>query len=92
MFENIDLSRPFEDPLVVALQLLQNPAVVSGLLQVWKGDAGSEVDFITQRLGGLAQHYRGGRRLKVLRYVTSVISGHGQGGSVRAVPCLCNSC
>ena len=51
MFENIDLSRPFEDPLVVALQLLQNPAVVSGLLQVWKGDAGSEVDFITQRLG-----------------------------------------
>lgn len=50
MFENIDLSRPFKDPLVVALQLLQNSAVLRGLLQVWKGDAGSQVDFITQWL------------------------------------------
>ena len=32
MFENIDLSGPVEDPLVVALQLLENPAVVGGVL------------------------------------------------------------
>ena len=56
MFENIDLSRPFKDPLVVALQLLQKSPVLCGLLEVWKGDAGSQVDFITQWLGGLAQH------------------------------------
>ena len=58
MFENVDLSRPFKDPLVVALQLLQKSPVLRGLLQVRKGDAGSQVDFITQRLGVLVQHYR----------------------------------
>ena len=58
MFENIDLSRPLKDPLVVALQLLQKSPVLCGLLEVGKGDAGSQVDFITQWLGVLAQHYR----------------------------------
>ena len=58
MFENIDLSRPLKDPLVVALQLLQKSPVVRGLLEVWKGDAGSQVDLISQWLPVLAQHYR----------------------------------
>ena len=56
MFENIDLSRPFEDPLVVALQLLHKSPIFRGLLEVGKGDAGSQVDFITQWLQVLAQH------------------------------------
>ena len=50
MFENIDLSRPLKDPLIVALQLLQNSAVLLRLLEVWEGDAGSQVDFLAQRL------------------------------------------
>ena len=50
MFENVDLSRPFKDPLIVALQLLQNSAVLLWLLEVWEGDAGSQVDFLAQGL------------------------------------------
>ena len=65
MFVNIDLSRPFEDPLEVVLQLLQNSAVVSGLLEVREGDAGCEVDFFTQRLEMLAQHCRVTTKLKL---------------------------
>ena len=50
MFEHVDLPGPFEDPLVGALQLTQEPAVVLRLLQVGEGDAGSQVDLVHQRL------------------------------------------
>ena len=50
MFENIDLSRPLKDPLIVAFQLLQNSAVLLWLLEVGEGDAWSQVDFLTQWL------------------------------------------
>ena len=50
MFEDIDLARPLEDPLVGALQLAEYPAVVLRLLEVGEGHAGDQVDLIHQRL------------------------------------------
>ena len=50
MFVHVDLAGPFEDPLVGALQLLEDPAVVLRLLEVGEGDAGDEVDLVLEVL------------------------------------------
>ena len=44
MLEHVDLTRPAEHALVPGLELLQDPGVVLGLLEVGEGDAGDEVD------------------------------------------------
>ena len=64
MFENIDLSRPLKDPLIVALQLLQNSAVLLWLLEVGEGDARSQVDFLTQWLKVYIVFIMGGGQIR----------------------------
>ena len=44
VLEHVDLTRPSEHSLVPGLELLQDPGVVLGLLEVGEGDAGDEVD------------------------------------------------
>ena len=57
MFVHVDLAGPFEDPLVGALQLLEDPAVVLRLLEVGEGDAGCEVDLVHQWLNSICSYY-----------------------------------